>query len=78
MIGHTIANLWANFLEDTLNGWLEANHKQVLEQVGFHLVTLQAIIEENRAHNQNIYCYFVDFQKAFDTVLQKPYVPCEL
>ena len=30
--------------------------------------TLRALIEEGRAHNKRIYCCFVDFRKAFDTV----------
>ena len=33
-----------------------------------HIFTLQAIIEEGRCHDKRIYCCFVDFRKAFDTV----------
>ena len=33
-----------------------------------HILTLRAIIEEGRSHGRRIYCSFVDFRKAFDTV----------
>ncbi len=47
-----------------------------LRQAGFrkgfttldHTLTLRALIEEGRHHKQKIYCCFVDFRKAFDTV----------
>ena len=50
-------------------------------QVGFrkgfttldHILTLQDLIEESRAHNKRIYCCFVDFQKAFDTATCSAY-----
>ena len=33
-----------------------------------HILNLRAIIEEGRSHGRKIYCAFVDFRKAFDTV----------
>ena len=53
----------------------------------FQLPTkLRAIIEEGRSHGRRIYCSFVDFRKAFDTVprerlmrrLQEMGVPIEM
>ena len=49
-------------------------------------MTLRAIIEEGRSHGKRVYCTFVDFRKAFDTVprarlirrLQEMAVPTEL
>ena len=47
-----------------------------LRQAGFrkgfttldHILTLRALIEEGRHNKKKIYCCFVDFRKAFDTV----------
>eukprot|EP00250_Pteridium_aquilinum_P022884 c25858_g1_i1 orf=757-1011(+) len=33
-----------------------------------HIFTLRATIEEGKAKEQKIYCYFVDFHKAFNIV----------
>ena len=33
-----------------------------------HICTLRAAIEEARSQRQKVFAYFVDFQKAFDTV----------
>ena len=35
-----------------------------------HIMTLQAIIEEAQHLSAKVSCCFVDFRKAFDTVLQ--------
>ena len=51
-----------------------------------HILTLRAILEEGRSHGRKIYCAFVDFRKAFDTVpraqlilrLEEMGVPMEL
>ena len=36
-----------------------------------HTFTLRAIIEEGRHHSSKFYSCFVDFRKAFDTVLRE-------
>ena len=50
--------------------------KQNKGQAGFrrnhsttdHLVTLMIITEECRNNNSDLFCFFVDFRKAFDTM----------
>ena len=50
------------------NGCPSAGHASL--QKGFttldHMLTVQALIEERRARKRRIYCFFVDFWKAFD------------
>ena len=74
--------------------WLESKGKQAKGQAGFrrhhstidHLVTLRIIAEECRNDKSNLFCCFVDFRKAFDTVpryilwnrLEELKVPLEL
>ena len=51
-----------------------------------HLVTLRIVVEECRNDKSNLFCFFVDFRKAFNTVprnnlwnrLEKLKVPFEL
>jgi hypothetical protein len=38
-----------------------------------HIFTLEAIIEEARHRSSRVYCCFVDFQKAFDTMPRSLY-----
>ena len=94
MVGHTLARLYASILEQRLSSWAESEGIRAAGQAGFrrgfstldHILTLRAIIEEGRAHGRRIYCSFVDFRKAFDTVprarlmhrLQQLGVPIEL
>ena len=94
MIGHTLAHLFASILEEELSEWAERGGIRATGQAGFrkgfstldHILTLRAVIEEGRSHGKRIYCCFVDFRKAFDTVprakmlhrLQKIGVPIEL
>ena len=94
MIGHTLAKLYASILEQQLSRWAEKSGKRATGQAGFrkgfstidHIFTLRAIIEEGRAEGRKIYCTFVDFRKAFDTIpraqmilrLEEMGVPMEL
>ena len=56
--------------------WLESEGKRAKCQVGFrrqhsttdHLITLRIIVEECRNDKSNLFCFFVEFRKAFDTV----------
>ena len=76
MVGHTLARLYASILEQKLSGWAEEEGVRAKGQAGFrkgfstldHILTLRTIIEEGRANGRKIYCCFVDFRKAFDTV----------
>lgn len=76
MIRHTLAKLYATTIDIYLSGWLESVGIRARGQVGFkedyqtmdHIFTLRAIIEEAKHRSSKIYCCFVDFHKAFDTV----------
>ena len=76
MVGHTLAKLYASILEQQLSRWAEKTGRRALGQAGFrkgfstldHILTLRAIIEQGKSHGRKIYCAFVDFRKAFDTV----------
>ena len=76
MVGSTMAKLFSTLLETTLSVWAEKTHKRAKEQAGFralhntidHLVTLQVLMDESRRMGKPLYCCFVDFKKAFDTV----------
>ena len=56
--------------------WAEQNGCRSAGQADFqkgfttldHKLTLRALIEEGRARNKKIYCYFVDFQNNFGIV----------
>jgi len=71
-----LAKLYGIILEKKLSIWLESEGKRVKGQVSFkrhhsttdHLVTLRIIVEECRNDKSNLFCCFVDFRKAFDTV----------
>jgi hypothetical protein len=76
MVGHTFSKLYATTLHQRLSDDLESRHLRAKGQAGFrpdyqttdHIFTLRAIIEEARHRSSRVYCCFVDFRKAFDTV----------
>ena len=71
-----LAKLYGIILENKINEWIEMEGKWDKCQEGFrrhhsttkHLVTLRIIAEECRNNNSDIFCVFVDFRKAFNTV----------
>jgi hypothetical protein len=79
MVGHTFSKLYATTLHLQLFEELKRRNLQGRGQAGFrpryqimdHILTLWAIIEEVRHHSSKVFCCFVDFQKAFDSVLQE-------
>ena len=76
MINFLLAKLYGIILERKLSIWLESEGKQAKGQAGFrkkhsttdHLVTLRIIVEECCNDKSNLFCCFVGFRKAFDTV----------
>lgn len=76
MIGHAFAKLYATTLNAMLFGDLDRKGCRARGQAGFradyqtmdHIFTLWAIIEEARHRSEKVYCCFVDFRKAFDSV----------
>ncbi|MCO5612488.1 hypothetical protein L7F22_066756 [Adiantum nelumboides] len=63
-------------MEMKISKWAEENGKRAHGQANFrkdhstidHLVTLRVLMEESRLKGKGLYCFFVDFKKAFDMV----------
>ena len=76
MINPLLAKLYGIILEKKLSIWLESEGKRAKIQAGFrrqhsitdHLVVLRIIVEECRNDKSNLFCFFVDFRKAFNMV----------
>jgi len=76
MISPILAKLYGIILEKKINGWLEMEGKRAKGQASFrrnhstteHLLTLRIIAYKWRNNNSYLFCCFVDFRKAFDTV----------
>jgi len=76
MVGHTFAKLCATTIDMYLSDLFEKTKFRVRGQAGFrkdhqiidHIFTLHAIIQESKQRSTKVYCYFVDFRKAFDSV----------
>jgi hypothetical protein len=76
MVGHTFSKLYAIVLHRKLSSDLEQRQLRARGQAGFrpahqtidHIFTLRAVIEEARHRSSKVYCCFVDFRKAFDSV----------
>ena len=76
MINPLLAKLYGIILEKKLSIWLESEGKRATGQTGFrryhsttdHLITLRIILEECRNDKSNLFCCFVYFRKAFNTV----------
>ena len=76
MVGSCMAKLLGSILEKEISIWAECNNKRAIGQAGFrckhstidHLMSLRVLMEESRLKGKTLYCCFVDFTKAFDTV----------
>ena len=76
MISPLLAKLNGIILEKKLSIWLESEGKRAKGQAGFrrkhpttdHLVMLRIIVEKCRNDKSNLFCCFVDFRNAFNTV----------
>ena len=76
MIGHTLAKLYGAVMEAELSDYMETLSLRAPEQAGFrrafstidHIFTLRCLIDQTKARKKKLYCCFVDFRKAFDTV----------
>jgi hypothetical protein len=79
MINPILTKLYGIILEKKINIWLESHGKRAKGQARFrryhstvdHLVTFRITAEEFRNTKTNLFCYFVDFRKAFDMVPRK-------
>ena len=79
MVGSLMTKLFGGIMESKISIWAEENGKRAYGQAGFrkhhstidhldHIVTLRVLMEESRLRGKGLYCCFVDFKKAFDTV----------
>jgi hypothetical protein len=79
MVGHTFLKLYATVLYRNPFSEIESRHLRDKGRVGFrpthktivHIFTLQAIIEEARHRSSKGYCCFVNFRKAFKSILRE-------
>lgn len=94
MVSSLFAKLLAGVVEKKLTKWAEEAGVRAIGQAGFrpahsttdHIFTLRVLMEASRNARQDLYCCFVDFKTAYDTVprdmlwqrLQELQVPQEL
>jgi hypothetical protein len=75
-IGPILAKLFAMILDKRLSEWVEQHGLRAKGQARFckyyyttyQLFILQILIEQNKVKKKPLYCCFVDFKKAFDTM----------
>ena len=71
-----VGKLFTSILNDRLSEFIESNKILSENQAGFrkyhstldHIFVLKSLIDVYAAHNRKLFCAFVDFKKAFDTV----------
>ncbi len=76
MVGPILAKLFVMILDKRLSKWAEQYGLHAKGQVGFRkdyritnqFFILRTLIEQSKAKKKPLYCCFVDFKKAFDTV----------
>ena len=76
MINLLFANLFGSVLENKIIKWEEERDKHAKGKAGFrpkhsiidHCITLRHIIEKFWEKKEEVFCCFVDFRKAFDSV----------
>ncbi len=75
-MGHVLAKVFAMILEARLSSWAEDRGLCARGQADFrknfrttdNLYILRTFIEQSIHKHKKMYCCFVDFRKAFDTV----------
>jgi hypothetical protein len=76
MIKPLFAKLFGSMLEKKISKWAKERDKCAKGQAGFrpkhpivdHCITLRHIIEKVWEKKEEVFCCFVDFRKAFDTI----------
>eukprot|EP00249_Psilotum_nudum_P023583 c28929_g2_i1 orf=1058-3163(+) len=76
MVSSLMAKLYSIILERDIAHWTEKRGVRAISQAGFrpkhstvdHLLTLRVLVEQGKDQVGTIFCCFVDFEKAFDTV----------
>jgi hypothetical protein len=75
-VGVALAKLYAIVLNKRLSDWTEKYHCRAKAQAGFrkdyrcadNLFILRTLLEKSKSQRTKLYCCFVDFSKAFDTI----------
>jgi len=75
-VGPVLAKVFAMILEARLSNWAEERGLRARGQAGFkkdfrttdNLYILRTLIEQSTHKRKKVYCCFVDFRKAFNTV----------
>jgi hypothetical protein len=75
-IGPILAKLFVMILDKRLSEWAEQHRLRAKGQTKFRqdyrtidqFFILWTLIEQSKAKKKPLYCYFVDFKKAFDIV----------
>jgi hypothetical protein len=78
MIITLLTNLYIIILGEKISMWLESQEKMAKGLTSFrsyhsiidHIVTLRIITKECRSNKSKLLCLFIDFRKAFDTILR--------
>ena len=73
---HILAKLYSKRLHDRLMKWALENEKIISNQYGFQknkstvdcIFIFHSLITKILSNNEKLYCTFVDYQKAFDSV----------
>ena len=76
MINPLFEKLFGSMLENKISKWAEERDKRAKGKACFrpkhstvdHCITLRHIIEKVWEKNEEVFCCFVDFKKAFDMV----------
>ncbi|OAE19549.1 hypothetical protein AXG93_960s1030 [Marchantia polymorpha subsp. ruderalis] len=76
MVGSVFAKLFGKLVESKLSTWTESHRKRARFQAGFrptyntidHILALRVLWEKSKGNGKALFCAFIDFKKAFDTV----------
>ncbi len=75
-VGNALARLYSTLLMQRMDDWAETHERRAKGQAGFrrarstvdNIIVLQHAIERARSCKKVVYCAFIDFQKAYDSV----------
>ena len=78
VITSVVSKVYNHILNRRLTNWAEREDKVIEEQAGFrsgystvdHIFTLYALVQKYLMKNSKLYVAFVDFIKAFDSVIK--------
>ena len=74
-----LAKLFTSIMANRLQEWAEEANKLPINQFGFRsnhrttdaIFVIQSLIEQSKNFNSSLFCCFIDFQKAFDSIDQE-------